>query len=103
MQVRRSAVGTSRRGDNHAEMLVVEQRYHAAVYRVVAADMEAAEMPAHRDLVRSRRGDLPRRHQGVAVPGEVPSTSRRRDARGRLVFLQARTHAFDELGCVTPQ
>ena len=65
VQVGGSAVGPARGGDHHAEMPVVEQRDHAAVHRAVAADVEAGEVPAHRDLVRSDSRDSSSRHDHV--------------------------------------
>ena len=56
VQVGGAAVGTARGGHDHAEMPVVEQRDHAAVHGVVAADVEAAEVPAHGDAVGSGLG-----------------------------------------------
>ena len=53
VQVGGPAVGTTRCGHDHAEVPVVEQRYHPAMDCAVAADMEAGEVPVHRDPVRS--------------------------------------------------
>jgi hypothetical protein len=52
----------------------------------VAADVEAREVPLHRDLVGPRLRDLPRRHQGVAISGKVPGAAGRSHARRRVVL-----------------